>query len=295
MNLDWISLPGGQFPFGSDNFYPEERPSQLAHVESFEIMRAPVTVHQFNQFVQATGYVTVAEREIPKADFPHLDSIERAPGSLVFTPTHGPVELSDWRQWWSWVPGAEWRNPSGKMNVNPVSNNFPVTQVAYEDAKAFCDWAGCRLPTELEAEFASRGGNPDETPFAWGEVRNPGGRIMANTWYGNFPYHNEGALGWIGASPVGSFPPNAFGLVDTIGNVWEWTSSYFSPSHAVGTCAGSSCACGPQGESGDVKQRVLKGGSFLCAPEYCLRYRPAARSAQTEDSSTNHIGFRCAR
>lgn len=295
MNLDWVQLSGGQFPFGSDDFYPEEAPAQVTDVQDFEIMRGPVTESQFWTFVEETGYVTVAEREVPAEEFPELNEAERIPGSLVFQQTSGPVNLDDWRQWWAWVPGANWRRPNGIQRESLADSSFPVTQVAYDDALAFCNWVGGRLPTEKELEYASRGGSPARTAFAWGHDRNPGGLVLANTWYGKFPYLNVGALGWKGPSPVGAFPRNGYGLFDTIGNVWEWTSTIFSSSHLEAGESGCGCGCSPQSATSAQVQRVLKGGSFLCAPEYCLRYRPSARTSQTEDSSTNHIGFRCVR
>lgn len=298
----WVALSGGSFPAGSNEFYPDERPQRLAKVDGFLLGATPVTNRQFQVFVEDTGYVTVAERTLSEIEFPHLTDLERAPGSLVFTPTSGPVDLGDWRQWWNWVPGANWRRPQGRPADEKTLAHHPVVHVAYPDAVAYSEWAGGRLPTEAELEYAACGGN-EPAPYAWGETRDPDGELMANTWHGNFPYRNEGANGWIGTSPVGSFPANAYGLFDCIGNVWEWTSDQYDAPQSA-----SACACGgddaPQSSTPQdpaltpaelIVRRVLKGGSHLCAPEYCLRYRPAARSPQAEDSATTHIGFRVAR
>jgi len=280
MKNTMVRLDGGTFRMGSDGFYPEERPVRPESVAPFEIDRHAVTNDQFAAFVRETGYVTVAERPLDPSQFPDVDP---EPGSLVFTPTDGPVDLRVWQVWWRWVPGASWRRPYGGASNLEGRGEHPVVQVAYPDAVAYCEWAGCRLPTEAEWEFAARGGL-DGATFAWGEEPNDGAR--ANTWQGRFPYRNDGASGWVYTAPVGSFPPNGYGLFEMTGNTWEWTSTLWSDGHA------GDHHCAPGGTS---RSRVLKGGSHLCAPEYCLRYRPAARSSQTEDSATTHIGFRCAR
>ena len=281
------AIDGGTFLMGSDEFYAEEGPVHEASVSPFLIDEAPVTTRQFASFVAETGYLTTAERELPAADFPELGAGERRPGSLAFRPTDGPVSLLDWRQWWTWITGANWRRPFGETGPD-AADDHPVVQVSFDDATAYAAWAGARLPTEAEWEFAARGGH-DGWRFAWGDEPRPGGRLMANTWQGAFPYQNAGADGWRGTSPVGSFAPNGFGLVDMIGNVWEWTTSPYAQRHTTGET--SCCAVGGSGD----ERRVLKGGSHLCAPEYCLRYRPAARSPQSDDTSTTHIGFRCVR
>ncbi|MFE5670714.1 formylglycine-generating enzyme family protein [Agromyces sp. NPDC056523] len=279
---------------GSDRHYPEEAPQHERRVKPFAIERHPVTNARFAEFVDATGYVTVAERELDPAEFAGADPAELVPGSLVFTPTTGPVDLNDWRQWWRWVPGAQWRHPFGPDSSIDDRLDHPVVHVAYADAAAYAEWAGRRLPTEAEWEFAARGGL-DGAEFAWGDERMPRGEVMANTWVGAFPYRNEG---WGGTSPVGSYPPNGYGLADMIGNVWEWTVDAFTPRHVP-----PGAASVDRGERRDLlagarasqAMRVTKGGSHLCAPEYCRRYRPAARSAQAEDSATTNLGFRCAR
>lgn len=289
-----VELPGGEFLMGSDRHYPEEAPQHERHVEPFAIERHPVTNAQFAEFVAATGYVTVAERELDPAEFPGADPADLVPGSLVFTPTAGPVDLRDWRQWWRWVPGALWRHPFGPDSSIDDRLDHPVVHVSFEDASAYAAWAGRRLPTEAEWEYAARGGLAG-AEYAWGDEREPGGRVMANTWQGAFPFRNEG---WGGTSPVGSYPPNGFGLVDMIGNTWEWTADAFTPRHLPPDA--SSLDRGDRrdllaGAPASQALHVTKGGSHLCAPEYCRRYRPAARSSQAEDSATTHLGFRCAR
>ncbi|MGN0065918.1 MAG: formylglycine-generating enzyme family protein [Nocardioides sp.] len=284
-----VELPGGTFTMGSVSHYPDEAPLRTRTVEPFSIESHPVTVRQFAAFVRETGYRTVAERPLEGSQFDHLPDAERVPGGLVFTPTSGPVALDNWRQWWRWVPGASWRQPYGPGSADPRRADHPVVQVSFEDASAYAAWAGRRLPTEAEHEFASRAGLEGAT-YGWGEELRPGGRLMANTWQGRFPYENTGALGWVGTSPVGTFPANDYGLVDLIGNVWEWTTTVYS---ADPTAEPVSACCAASVQAAGSAQRVLKGGSHLCAPEYCLRYRPAARSPQDEDSATSHIGFRC--
>jgi formylglycine-generating enzyme required for sulfatase activity len=287
---DLIDLPGGAFQMGSTSFYPEEAPIHPVTVGPFAIERHPVTNAAFAEFVAATGYVTVAERPMDPALYPGVAEEDLLPGALVFRPTAGPVNLSDWRQWWDWAPGANWRSPYGVGSDIAGREDHPVVQVAYTDAAAYAAWAGRRLPTEAQWEYAARAGST--TTYAWGEEPTLDGNLMANTWQGRFPFRNDGALNWVGTSPVGTFPPNGFGLIDMIGNVWEWTTTTYSArGHTPDAPAGACCP--PPADPDPTVIQALKGGSHLCAPEYCLRYRPAARSPQSQDSSTTHIGFRC--
>ena len=296
-----VRIEGGVFRMGSAEFYPDETPVHERTVEAFEIDAHPVTNEQFAAFVAATGYVTVAERPLDPADFPGVDPDGLVPGGLVFTPTAGPVDLRDWRQWWRWGEGASWRHPFGAGSSVDDRPTHPVVQVSLADAAAYAAWAGKRLPTEAEFEYAARGGL-DGARFAWGDEERPDGELMANQWQGHFPYENTGAAGWVGTSPVMTFPANGYGLSDVTGNVWEWTTDFYAPRHEVPGRApvdpGSreNLLAAASAEPGSrIPRRVLKGGSHLCSPEYCLRYRPAARSPQADDTATTHIGFRCAR
>jgi formylglycine-generating enzyme len=285
-----VELPGGSFRMGSTSFYPDEAPVHTVTVDAFAVERHPVTNAQFARFVEDTGHVTVAERPLDAALYPGVAAGDLVPGGLVFRPTSGPVDLRDWQQWWDWAPGACWRHPFGPDS--PITadglGDHPVVQVAYTDAAAYAQWAGRRLPTEAQWEYAARGGAT--CTYSWGDDVSPGGRLMANTWQGHFPYRNDGALGWVGTSPVGAFPANGFGLLDMIGNVWEWTSTPYTSHHRPDATKG---CCTPGREPDPAVNQTLKGGSHLCAPEYCHRYRPAARSSQSQDSATTHIGFRC--
>lgn len=287
MDSELVLIPAGTFVMGSTDFYREEAPVVSRSVTAFRVGRAPVTNAQFRAFIDDTGYVTTAERPLDPADFPGAIDLNTTPGSLVFTPTPGPVDLRDWRQWWTWVAGAQWRHPGGPETDIDGRDAHPVVQVSWEDATAYCSWSGTRLPTEIEWEFAARGGL-DGATFSWGEEAQDVGELKANTWQGSFPYRNTGARGWVGTSPVGAFPPNGYGLVDVTGNVWEWTASPWTDQHDT-----NGCGCSPSSPT-DAAAYVAKGGSHLCAPEYCLRYRPAARTRQTPDSSTTHMGFRVA-
>jgi formylglycine-generating enzyme required for sulfatase activity len=283
-----IQIPAGRFRMGSADFYPEEAPVREVKVSSFAIDRGPVTVAQFTRFVDETGYVTLAERPPDPAAYPDADPSLMRAGSVVFHPTSGPVPLNDPTRWWAYVPGANWRHPWGPDSENSTRAEHPVTHVAFEDADAYAKWAGKQLPSETEWEYAARGGL-DGAIFAWGERERPGGELMANHWQGEFPWRNTGAKGWRGTSPVGLFPANDYGLYDMTGNVWEWTSDYYS-NRGPGTPDGSY----DRGRPGaNIPRRVIKGGSHLCAPSYCLRYRPAARQPEAIDTSTSHIGFRC--
>jgi formylglycine-generating enzyme len=300
---DMIWIPGGTFRMGSDRHYPEEAPVHRVTVDSFWIDRTPVTNRQFHKFVEATDYVTFAEIAPDPRDYPGaLPNMLKA-GSLVFSPPSHPVDLRNWSSWWTFEFGANWRRPHGRKSTNRGLDDHPVVHIAYRDAQAYAAWAGKELPTEAEWEYAARGGL-DGAEFAWGDELTPGGRHMANTWQGAFPHENLANDGYERTSPVGAFPPNGYGLFDMIGNVWEWTADWFTSRHAAD--APKAC-CIPQNPRGAseidsydqcqplvrIPRKVVKGGSHLCAPNYCRRYRPAARHAQPIDTSMSHVGFRC--
>ena len=285
-----IWIPGGNFRMGSNDFYREERPVRGETVQGFWIDPYPVTNADFRKFVSATGYVTTCERPPEPAMYPDADPSLLVPGSSVFRKPHGPVDLRDNRAWWEYIPGADWQHPQGPGSSIKGGDDHPVVHVTYEDACAYAAWAGKELPVESEWEFAARGGL-DGATYAWGEAFAPQGRAMANTWQGRFPWENLKLDGYEGTSPVDAFPANGYGLYDMIGNVWEWTASRFTP-HG-GKISGKSC-CVPSEAGAHTARRVVKGGSHLCAPNYCLRYRPAARQGEAVDTSTCHIGFRCA-
>ncbi len=301
---DMVWVPGGTFRMGSDRHYPEEAPAHSKSVAGFWIDRAPVTNSAFHMFVRATGHVTVAELVPKAADYPGaLPNMLRA-GSLVFTPPKHAVDLRRWDQWWQFRFGANWRRPYGPRSSIAGLADHPVVHVAYRDVLAYAEWSGKELPTEAEWEFAARGGLDGSAEFAWGDEFTPDGRHLANTWQGNFPHENRVTDGYERTSPVGAFPPNGYGLYDMIGNVWEWTSDWYAPCHegdaANACCIPSTPRSAPEATSYDptqpeisIPRKVLKGGSHLCAPNYCRRYRPAARHAQPVDTSTSHVGFRC--
>jgi sulfatase modifying factor 1 len=284
-----IWIPGGDFVMGSNKFYREERPARRETVGGFWIDPHPVTNAEFRNFVAATGYVTAPERAPDPAMYPDADPSLLVPGSLVFTKPPGPVDLRDYRAWWAYVPGANWRHPEGPESTIDDRGDHPVVHVAFEDVAAYADWAGKELPTEAEWEFAARGGLEDAT-YAWGEEFAPGGQAMANIWQGRFPWENLASDGNESTSPVGAFPANGYGLHDMIGNVWEWTASAYGLPRIA---AEKPSCCQPKPGDDRAVNRVVKGGSHLCAPNYCLRYRPAARQSQPLDTSTTHIGFRC--
>ena len=299
--MTWV--PGGTFSMGDARFYPEEAPVHPVTVDGFWMDERPVTAGEFRRFVRETGYVTVAERPIDPAEYPDARPDLLVPGSLVFRPTAGPVDLRDVTHWWEYVPGAYWKRPGGRGTTINGRDRHPVVHVAFEDAESYATWAGKELPTEAEWEFAARGGL-DGAVFAWGDEHFPGGAAMANSWQGEFPWQNLKLDGYEGTSPVGSFPPNGYGLYDVCGNVWEWTTDFFAPQHSGepenACCAprnprvSSPAASFAAGQPGaHIPRRVIKGGSHLCAPNYCLRYRPAARQGEAVDTSTTHIGFRC--
>jgi formylglycine-generating enzyme len=286
--MEMVRIPGGAFLMGSEDFYPEERPVRQVTVGEFWMDKRPVTAAEFRTFVRETGYVSLAERPLDPTDYPDADPELLVPGSLVFRRSAGPVKLDDWSTWWEYKPGAYWKRPGGPGTTINGRDHHPVVQVAYEDAEAYATWAGKELPNEAEWEFAARGGL-ESAVFAWGDDELPGGRPMANTWQGEFPWQNLKLDGHEGTAPVGSFPPNGYGLYDMCGNVWEWTSEPF----AVNGDQSKPC-CAPPALPGErFPRKVIKGGSHLCAPNYCLRYRPAARQSETVDTATSHIGFRC--
>jgi sulfatase modifying factor 1 len=300
--MTWI--PGGTFLMGSTMVdYPEEGPPHYAAVDGFWMDQTPVTNAQFRRFVKSTGYSTVAERAPDPDDFPGLEPELLQPGSLVFRPTQGPVDLTDLTAWWRFVPGASWQRPEGPRTSIAGRELHPVVHVCWEDVCAYAEWSGKQLPTEAEWELAARGGLPGAT-YPWGEEFMPARRLMANIWVGEFPWQNLKPPGAQRTSPVRSYPPNGFNLYDVAGNVWEWTSDFYRDQH--GDTAAHAC-CAPvnprvdsvEGSYEDdsarvrIPRRVIKGGSHLCAPNYCRRYRPAARQAQQVESSMSHLGFRC--
>lgn len=288
---------------GSDKHYPEERPVHRVTVDGFWMDRYPVTNARFARFVEETGYTTFAEM-VPKAeDYPGALPEMLFAGSLVFVQPPGPVDLGNVRNWWRYIGGADWRHPTGPESSLDGLEQHPVVHVTFSDAEAFARWDGRELPTEAEWEFAARGG-VDGRPFAWGEDFLPGDRHMANTWQGEFPWDHKCTDGFERTSPVGSFPANGYGLYDLIGNVWEWTADWYVPKHPAERIKACCIPRNPRGpdaqESYDpdqphirIPRKVLKGGSHLCAPNYCRRYRPAARYPEPVDTSTSHVGFRC--
>ncbi|TCI97702.1 formylglycine-generating enzyme family protein [Aeromicrobium sp. IC_218] len=329
-----VLVPGGVTSLGSERFYPEERPVVPVSVPDVWFDVHPVTNERFAEFVAATGHVTVAERELDPADFPGADPAMLVPGSQVFTQPPGPVPLTDWTRWWRWQPGAQWRHPEGPGSTWTDRPDHPVVHVGWEDALAYARWTGKDLATEAEWEHAAQGGRPPQD-FAWGDELAPGGRTMANTWQGPFPWRSEDVRGHHRTSPVGSYPLDGHGLADMIGNVWEWTRTPWTPDHrdllpsttllevSGGTAAGPGrspqqappsghACCGGHSRTGasqpapatvvpdtvtDVvtegDRRVTKGGSHLCSPYYCQRYRPAARQGHGVRDTTSHVGFRC--
>ena len=293
---DMVWVPGGTFLMGSYDFYPEERPVHRVTVDGFWMDSHPVTNAEFRRFVKATGHVTVAERPPDPADYPDADPELLVPGALVFQPSSGPVDLRDWRAWWAWVPGADWRHPEGPGSTLHGRDRHPVVQVAYEDAVAYAAWAGKALASEAEWEYAARGGL-ERKVFCWGDEFAPKGKMLANTWQGEFPWQNLLLDRYAGTSPVGAFAANGYGLLDMAGNVWEWTSDHFTPRQpdeaAKPCCAPRNPQVAAPVLAEAIPRRVIKGGSHLCAPSYCLRYRPAARQGEAVDTATGHIGVRC--
>ncbi len=296
----WISA--GNFLMGSDDHYPEEAPAHRVSVDGFWMDPRPVTNAEFDRFVRETGYVTTSETPPKAKDYPGAIADLLRAGSVVFQKPPGRVDMSSHFNWWNYVIGADWRHPLGPRSALNGKAQHPVVHIGYEDAQAYAKWAGKELPTEAEWEFAARGGL-DGAEYAWGEELMPDGYLMANTWQGEFPWQNLGCGGFSGTSPVGLFPPNGYGLYDMIGNVWEWTTDWYEPRHHTAPgCCGQ--AHNPRGGARErsidnavtniaMPRKVMKGGSYLCAPNYCKRYRPAARMAQPVDTATCHFGFRC--
>jgi formylglycine-generating enzyme len=299
---EMVWIPGGTFRMGSDDHYPEEAPAHSVSVAGFWIDRTQVTNAAFRRFVKATGHVTVAERTTDAADYPGALPDLLVPGSVVFRPPPGPVPLDSHYRWWQWVAGADWRHPEGPGSTLHGKERHPVLHVAWEDVAAYAAWAGKAIPTEAEWEYAARGGH-DGLPYAWGQELAPKGRMMANYWQGEFPWQNLVLDGFERTSPVGSFPPNGYGLVDMIGNAWEWTADWARARHETGSpCCGiprnpqggtREGSLDPAAGEASIPRKVLKGGSFACAENYCQRYRPAARMPHPIDTGTNHISFRC--
>ncbi|MBC7504178.1 MAG: formylglycine-generating enzyme family protein [Sandarakinorhabdus sp.] len=292
-------IPGGRFRMGADDGYPEEAPAHSVEIDGFWIDRHAVTNAEFAAFVAATGHITIAERVPRTEDYPGALPEMLFAGSLVFKRTQRTVDIGDWSRWWELRAGADWRHPYGPQSTIKGLADHPVVHVAYADAHAYALWADKDLPTEAEHEYAARGGL-DGATYAWGNVFRPGGKHMANTWQGKFPHQNLLEDGWEATAPVGSFPANGYGLFDMIGNTWEWTQDWFQPGHNADPAKACCMPKNPRGPAiatndpaAPIPQRVLKGGSFLCAPSYCQRYRPAARHAESIDTSTCHIGFRC--
>jgi len=290
---DMVLIQGGLFRIGSNEFYPEEQSAENVTVSQFCIDKHEVTNAKFTQFVNETGYVTVAERPLSKEQFSDLSDEQRSPGSVVFQiPQPNADGEVPFLSWWQWLPGANWRHPEGSESTIEGRENHPVVHIAYDDAVAYAQWAGLSLPTEAQWEYAARGGLKDKI-FTWG---NRYSAKKANTWQGRFPIENTQADGYLSTAPVGSFPPNQYGLYDMTGNVWEWTQDWYSLGHINMNHATNPIMSDPKQSfdprEPDVAKHVVKGGSYLCAKNYCSRYRPAAREAQSPDTGTSHIGFR---
>ena len=293
--MAWI--PGGEFTMGSRHF-PDAQPLHRVKVDGFWMDKTEITNAQFAKFVEATGYVTIAERTPKPEDFPGVPADGLIPGGVVFAPPAHGVPLDNYLQWWSFVPGANWRHPEGPKSSIDKRMNEPVVQIAWPDAVAYAEWAGKRLPTEAEWEFAARGGL-DAKPYAWGDDFQTDGKFQANTFQGHFPDRNTVADGFSAAAPVASYPPNDYGLYDMAGNVWEWCSDWYQPAWGL-TMKPDGVLVNPKGPAASldpaepgVKKRVEKGGSFLCTDQYCSRYMPGGRGSGEAMTGTNHVGFRC--
>jgi len=304
-----VWIPGGEFsmgcldprdrPHGGPDAMADARPVHRVRVDGFWMDRVEVTNRQYARFVTATGYVTVAERTPTAAEFPGAPAENLVAGAMVFTPPADPVPLDNHYQWWNYVKGANWRHPQGPKSNIEGREDYPVVQIAYEDAERYANWAGTRLPTEAEWEFAARGGLSGAL-YSWGDELRPGGKWMANTWQGRFPLHDTGDDGFAGIARVAQFPPNAYGLFDMAGNVWEWCSDWYRhDAYAQGTAEGG-ISVNPHGPASSLDpaepgqpKRVQRGGSFLCTDQYCTRYMIGSRGKGEVSSGTNHLGFRC--
>jgi formylglycine-generating enzyme required for sulfatase activity len=308
---DMVWINGGQFTMGSAETtsamcsggapFVDAQPLHQVRVDGFWIDSTEVTNDEFSRFVDATSYVTIAERAPSVKDFPGVPQSQLLPGSLVFTPPQRTVSLRDYRQWWRYQPGANWRHPAGPGSNLDGRGRYPVVHIAYPDALAFAAWAGKRLPTEAEWEFAARGGLSGKL-YPWGDNFRPAGKWMANTFQGNFPAEDTGADGFAGLAPVKSYPPNGYGLYDMAGNVWEWCSDWYRADYYHQLAAHGGVAHNPRGpaesfdpEEPSAAKRVQRGGSFLCTDQYCTRYMVGARGKGEINTSSNHVGFRCAR
>jgi len=301
MRENMVRIPGGVFLMGSDRHYPEEAPAHKVSVDTFWMDRYTVTNREFRRFVDATGHVTSAERPADPAEYPDAKPELLAASSVLFEKTAGPVDMRNPYAWWTYVRGADWTHPRGPGSSLEGLEDHPVVHIAFEDAEAYAKWANKELPTEAEWEFAARGGL-EAAAYVWGDDYMPGGKPMANTWQGAFPWQNLLDDGYEWTAPVGSFPANGYGLYDMAGNVWEWTLDWYQHHDKIekacctivdprgGTRDGS---LDPRVKGTRKPRKVMKGGSYLCAPNYCQRYRPAARMAQDIDTSTCHLGFRC--
>jgi formylglycine-generating enzyme required for sulfatase activity len=297
---EMVWIPGGSFAMGSNDHYPEEAPVHQVTVGGFWIEPHAVTNEEFARFVAETGHVTSAERAPTAEDYPGADPNLLVPASVVFQRPRFRVDLRNHYNWWTYVPGADWRHPQGPDSSIDGLDRHPVVHVNFDDATAYATWAGKEIPTEAEWEFAARGGL-EGAEYTWGAEFTPNGRYMANTWQGEFPIRNLLEDGFEWTAPVGSYPANGYGLYDLAGNVWEWTTDWFADRHQATTCCGSVNPLGAERDASfdpatpavKIPRKVMKGGSFLCAPNYCRRYRPAARMAQAIDTSTCHLGFRC--
>jgi formylglycine-generating enzyme required for sulfatase activity len=305
--MTWI--PGGEFSMGANDppdmddvgmkATTDGRPIHRVYVDGFFMDKTDVTNAEFAKFVKATGYVTVAERKPRQEDYPSAPPENLVAGSVVFAPPDHPVPLTDHFQWWSYVRGADWRHPEGPTSSIKGKDAYPVVQVAYEDALAYAKWAGKRLPTEAEWEFAARGGLSGK-PFAWGDDFRPNGKWMANTHQGHFPNHDTGEDGFVGLAPVAKYPPNQYGLYDMAGNVWQWTTDWYRPDYYKQLAQNGSVARNPQGPETPFDpaeprepKKVHRGGSYLCTDQYCSRYIVGTRGKGEVSTGTNHLGFRC--